>query len=127
MPGPGDAITWRQAAQILGCSVSTVARLVRAGELSRGPAWAHRQLSRPQVEAVALARYHPRRSAGRDPYWLTSAQAARTLGVSPGRVRQLADAERIPYATTPKGQRLYRCKQLEVVANARPSRRLTAS
>jgi cytosine/adenosine deaminase-related metal-dependent hydrolase len=48
-------------------------------------------------------------------------------GVNSSRVGQLVDAGRIPYETTPRGRRLFRREQLEVIGNARLSRRLAAS
>jgi hypothetical protein len=44
------------------------------------------------------------------------------LGVSHARVSQLAAAEKIPVHVTASGRRMYRQRQLEVVANARRER-----
>jgi hypothetical protein len=68
MPEPGDAITWREAGQILGRSLSAVARLVAAGELSKGPRREHRQLSRRDVERLSIARWQPAESVQEDAY-----------------------------------------------------------
>ena len=46
MPEPGDAITWREAASILGVGSRRAAQLIANGQLTRGPRLAHRQLSR---------------------------------------------------------------------------------
>lgn len=51
--------------------------------------------------------------------WLNGRQAAQILGVSHNRVSQLAAAEKIPVHRTTSGRRVYRQKQLEVVARAR--------
>ena len=127
MPEPGDAVTWQKAARILDRSMTTVARLVAAGELPKGPRWEHRQLSRRDVERLSLARWQPAESVRGDAYWVTTHRAAELLGVHGSRVRQLAGQGRIPYKTTPSGQRLFRRQQLEVIGNARRSRRLAAS
>jgi excisionase family DNA binding protein len=126
MPEPGDAITWREAARILNRSITTIARLVAAGELSKGPRWEHRQLSRRVVERLSLARWQPAESVREDAYWVTTHRAAELLGVHGSRVRQLAGQGRIPYKTTPSGRRLFRRQQLEVIGNARLSRRVRA-
>ena len=125
MPEPGDAVTWQEAARILDRSLSTVARLVAGGELTKGARWEHRQLSRRDVERLALARSDGVTSVAS--YLVTRRQAAPILGVIHSRVGQLVDDDRIPYKTTPSGRRLFRRQQLEVIANARLSRRLAAS
>ena len=125
MPEPGDAVTWQEAARILDRSMTTVARLVAAGELVKGPRWQHRQLSRRDVERLSLARWSG--VTGDDSYWVTVRQAAAILGVNRSRVGQLVEAERIPFETTPSGRRLFRRQQLEVIGNARLARRLAAS
>ena len=127
MPEPGDAITWQEAARILDRSMTTLARLVAAGELSKGPRWEHRQLSRRDVERLSLARWQPAESVREDAYWVTTRRAAELLGVNGSRVRQLAGEGRIPYETTSSGQRLFRRQQLEVIGNARLARQMTAS
>jgi hypothetical protein len=69
MPEPGDAITWREACSLLGVGMRRVGQLIAGGELTRGPRWQHRQLSRAEVEQLALRRWNPR-TAGPDSYWL---------------------------------------------------------
>jgi hypothetical protein len=83
MPEPGDAVTWQEAAHILDRSLSTVARLVAAGELTKGPRWEHRQLSRREVERLSLARWDGVTSG--ESYWVTMRQAAPILGVNRSR------------------------------------------
>jgi len=51
--------------------------------------------------------------------WLNGSQAAGILGVSHNRVSQLATDEKIPAHRTTSGRRVYRLRQLQVVANAR--------
>jgi excisionase family DNA binding protein len=121
MPAPGDAITWREACAVLGCSMRTLARLIDAGELSRGPRWQHRQLSRADVEALALRRWDPYASKP-GTYWVGTKDAAVILGVHGSRVRQLAQAGRLPFAWTADGHRAFRREQLLTVANARRAR-----
>ena len=89
--------------------MSTVARLVAAGELTKGPRWEHRQLGRREVEQLSLARWWPAESVRDDAYyWVPIHRAAELLGVNRSRVLQLTGEGRIPYETTPSGQRLFR-------------------
>jgi hypothetical protein len=85
MPEPGDAITWREAGRILDRSISTLARLVASGELTRGERWEHRQLSRRDVERLSLARWQPAKSVREGAYWVTTHRAAELLGVNGSR------------------------------------------
>jgi excisionase family DNA binding protein len=77
------------------------------------------------VERLSLARWEG--VTGDDSYWVTTRQAAPILGVNRSRVGQLVDADRIRYETTSGGRRLFRRQQIEVIGNARLSRRLAAS
>jgi hypothetical protein len=56
------------------------------------------------------------------PYWLSTVEAADVLGVTRERVRQLAAADRRP-CVVHAGRRYHRRHQVEVIANARESRR----
>ncbi|MBA2559889.1 MAG: hypothetical protein H0V07_08375 [Propionibacteriales bacterium] len=49
MPEPGDAITWREAARVLGVGMRRVGQVITKGELTRGPRWQQRQLSRSEL------------------------------------------------------------------------------
>jgi excisionase family DNA binding protein len=120
MPEPGDAIAWREAGAILGVGMRQVGKLVAKGQLSRGPRWQHRQLSRVEVEALALRRWNPR-TAGPNSYWLGTREAAELLGVYRARVRQLVAAGLLPFEQTPRGY-AFRREQLLTVANARRAR-----
>jgi hypothetical protein len=96
-----------------------VARPSPTAKLARGPRWQHRQLSRCEVEALALRRLNPR-TAAPDSYWVGTKEAAQLLGVNRARVRQLA-AGLLPFEETPHGYALRR-EQLLTVANARRAR-----
>jgi hypothetical protein len=60
--------------------------------------------------------------------WIKARQAADILGITPRRVRQLANLDRLPYVRL-RGQYHFRQRQVEVIANARQRRwlRLTDS
>jgi excisionase family DNA binding protein len=58
---------------------------------------------------------------------LTSAQAARVLGVTPDRVRQLADAGQLPVALRTAAGRLLRASDVAALAAARQARRQGAA
>lgn len=107
-----------EAAEILGISEMSVARLVMQGVLHKQVKHQRRGLDLAEVERVSLERY--RRG---HPYWLTTREAAAVLGVSDERVRQLVAADRLPCVER-KGRRLFRRPQVDVIANAREARRL---
>lgn len=124
-PTPELRLTQSEAAHVLSCSVRRVRTLIATGELRANPRL-HRQLDRDQVEQLAAARWR-RSTAGPDDgtsYWVTSRQAAESLEVSLTRVGQLVDRGFLPCLRTPGGHRLFRRSQVEVIANARLSRRL---
>ena len=54
---------------------------------------------------------------------MTTASVARRLGITPSRVRQLADTKRIATERTAEGVRLYRLDDVERVARERAARR----
>jgi excisionase family DNA binding protein len=120
MATPVDGVTWANAAGILGVGLRTVGKLVARGELTRGPRWQYRQLSRVEVEALALRRWNPR-TASPDSYWLGTKEAAELLGVNRARVRQLVAAGLLPFEQSPHGY-AFRREQLLTVANARRAR-----
>lgn len=107
-PVDPDAITLLQAARLLGMSEVSVTRFRREGLLVRLPG--HPSYSRSDVEAF------------RDNPWINGRQAAEVLGVSRARVSELARDGRLPTHLTASGRRMYRLRQLEVVANARDVR-----
>lgn len=107
-PRNPDAITLEEAATLLGLSSMRVTRLRREGLLTKLDGYP--SYSRADVQEFI------------DNPWLNGVQAAMVLEVSHARVSQLADAEKIPVHVTPSGRRMYRQRQLEVVANARRAR-----
>lgn len=113
---PVDAVNMNEAAHILGVDRSTLARWLVAGRLTSERSHGERLFIRAEVEALALARY-PVARPSRDPdsYWVNTKQAAELLGVVRSRVQQLVAKDRLPYAVTPSGVRLFRRHQLEVV------------
>jgi hypothetical protein len=52
---------------ILNRSMTAVARLVAVGELTKGPRWEHRQLSRRDAEQLSLSDGSPRIRYGMTP------------------------------------------------------------
>lgn len=104
-PVDPDAITLATAAELLDISEHQVTRLRRQGLLIRLDGYP--SYSRSDVQAFI------------DDPWLNGRQAALVLGVSHNRVSQLAAAEKIPVHHTTSGKRVYRLRELEVVAEAR--------
>ena|SRR6478752_4430532 len=114
----GDPIVVTEAADILGCTVETVQRHVDAHRLHEGSQRERHVMSRGEVETLAgVGGLYPWRQHLHDStsYWVTGAGAARVLGVSTGRLNQLADAQRLPFVRHEDGTRLYRRAQLEVM------------
>ena len=112
-----DAITRDEAAPILAVHVATVDRMIRRGVLTRRRKYATGQLSREQVEQLAMTTRPVRQLIDGD-YWVSRRGAATVLGVSERRVTQLTGADRLPYVVHRDGWRLYRREQVEVVGNA---------
>ena len=102
-----------EAAAIVGCDPSEARHLV--------------DRERAELEALAVVRYPWKRHTD-DPesYWVTVGQAAAILDLSVQRVKQLLDEDRLPYVPHRSGVRLMRRQQIEVLANARLSRELSA-
>jgi hypothetical protein len=108
-----------EAADILGCSADTVRKHVDAQRLHEGRSADRRVLSRGEVETLAgVGGLYPWRQHLHDPssYWVTGASAAHVLGVTTGRLNQLADSHRLPYVRHEDGTRLYRRIQLQAHA-----------
>src|SRR3954470_22818793 len=93
-------------ALVLGCTED------EAGELLHG-----RRVTPGEVETVALTHYRWWRHL-RDPrsYWVTTSQASRILHLSPGVVRRMLDAGRIPHVVHSSGVRLMRRHELLAMA-----------
>lgn len=104
-PVDPDAITLAEAAQLFGMSEVTVTRFRREGLLIRLAGYP--SYSRADVQEFI------------DNPWLNGQQAAKVLGVSRSRVSELARGAKLPAHLTASGRRVYRMRQLEVVANAR--------
>ena len=125
-------ISYTQAAAILGCHVSTVAKLAAKGELtSSGQRWG--SLDREKVEALALRRAEERAArAARPPRdyrrvdhrpdhehdWLSLREVAGLLGVTSAAVRRRIRRRKLPAVES--GARLWvRRDLLEQVEAAR--------
>ncbi|MGI8433754.1 MAG: hypothetical protein ACR2LE_03315 [Nocardioidaceae bacterium] len=120
---PVDAITLRESAAILGCTISSVRRRILEGRLAAGKRYRHRTLSRADVEALAVETYAWARHL-HDPtsYWVTGSDAAAVLGVNRSGLGHLARAGLLPYVVHRSGTRMYRRAQLTVIGNARRER-----
>src|SRR6187397_62269 len=96
---PVDAVTLDEAARILGCSRSTVRRLILGGRLiSHGDRYQHRTRSRADVEALAAQVYPWLRHVHEpDTYWVVGNDAAAILGVTRARLTVLANLDRVPF------------------------------
>ena len=96
---------------VLGCDAHEAQRLLRGKRVTPG-----------EVESLALKHYAWRRHL-RDPesYWVTVSQAARLLHVSPPRVKQLLDEQRLPHVVHASGVRLMRRKEIQAVRDWRLS------
>lgn len=105
-------LTIFEAAHILGLSPEQARRVLD-----------ERQPDVDELEQLAMEHYpwhtHARND---DSYWCTSRQAAKVLGLSYQRVKQLLDDDRLPYLVHRSGARLLRRHQVEVIANAREAR-----
>lgn len=122
-------VTYAQAAEILGCHISNVPKLVSKGQLtSRGRRGA--SFDRDRVEQLALARAstrrprkldrapRPDRRPDPDHEWLTASEAARRLGVTRPAVSKRVRRGRIP-AVEHNGRLWIRADHLELVERAR--------
>jgi excisionase family DNA binding protein len=111
---PLDPVSISQAAWILGCSRSTVQRMINDGRLPAGEPYSRGRLSRADVERVSSMVYPWRRHL-HDPwsYWVTGQDAADLLGIGAPRLEQLAGADRIPSVMHRDGTRMYRRTQLQ--------------
>lgn len=132
-----DWLTWQQAAEVVGCPVSTIGWYRTQGRIEGRPRDGTRpSLRRDSVEKFATwwsrqkvkrVREARRRDERPEPkagpptgneVWLDAGTAAAVLGLSSRRVSQLASAERLP-ATMHNGRWWMRRTDLETVAAAR--------
>ena len=130
-PGDYSWITQPQAAEILGCHVSLVAKLVARGELTSRGRHGRASLDRDQVLELRAEREQraqapkkpPRKHTGRfeptevEHDWLTSVQAAELLGVSVVAVNKRCRRGRLPFVEK-DGRRWFRRDHLELVKKA---------
>ncbi len=120
---PVDAVSYAEAADILGCTRSTVRAHVIAGRSTSGEPGKEPMLSRADVEALALRTYrHTRFKDDPKSYWVTGRRAADALGVNVARLNQLVAKGFLPFEVHADGTRMYRREQLMTVANARAAR-----
>jgi hypothetical protein len=129
-------VSWAEATRIIGCSEPTVQRLVRSGTLvTRHAPRGVPSLRRDSVERAAREwqaererRQLDRQSrmaapAKSDPpgdgdVWVPTEVAARALGLTPNRVRQLVASGRLP--GTKKANKLwFRRRDVEIAAAAK--------
>lgn len=121
VPAPAglDEITLLEAGLILGCGVSTVRRLVVTAHARHGGHESEARLTRHSVEMLATEVYTWRtHTDDASSYWVTGERAAAVLGVSRGRLSQLANERRVPFVRHQDGTRLYRRAQLELIASS---------
>jgi hypothetical protein len=117
----GDPLEVADAAKVLGGTASDVRRLIAEGKLTLVPG-SQRLLYETDVRELSRtwtrpARAKPQQPAGPDGHINTSA-AARLLGVSVSRTRQLASCERIAARRDNMGRYWFRPGQLKLVRRA---------
>lgn len=139
----GDRVTYAQAAQVLGCHVSNVPRLVARGELvSHGRRGTPGSLLRSDVEQLATRRREARQGATGaaeqrptpptyepDPAvhgqyeWLSVAQAAVLVGLSEMAIRKRVKRGTMPHVRVDDGTRhgrvWIRADHARIAANVR--------
>ena len=86
-------VTAAQAAAIIGVSQNAVPRMVYKGQLPKPVRHQRAGFDLADVERASLERYRLGRP---HPYWATEKEAASILGMSRGRVQQLAVAGPLP-------------------------------
>ena len=111
-PNP-DAMTHREAAEMLGVSVTQIPKLIRDGLLDRVEGQ-FPSLARTQVEEQAR---NPRLAE-----WVNVTEAAQILGLSKTRVGQISNKDLLPFEITASGRRRFRRAQIEVISRARQVR-----
>jgi len=114
-----NEVTLSEAALILGCDITAVKRLVDTAKIPHGAFNRDHGLRRATAEDLATEVYSWRLHL-RDPdaYWLTGQRAAHALGVSRARLSQLAAESRVPFVRHQDGTRLYRRRELEMIADS---------
>lgn len=124
-------ITQTQAAEILGCHVSLIPKLIAKGELTSRGRIGRASMPRDQVLELRAKREQraqeprnpPRERKGRyeppdaEHDWLTGVQAAELLGVSTVAVSKRCRRGRLPFVEK-AGRRWFRRDHLELVKHA---------
>lgn len=131
MPAMSDWITVREAAQVLGVHVSAIPKMLRRGDLAR-------REQRPILDRAQVLKYRDARQAAQavvrqdsprgpvppdsDHDWLSSAEAAAVMGITPTGVNVRARRGRLP-SVLANGRRWYRRDHLELVQRADQAKR----
>ena len=124
-------ITQPQAAEILGCHVSLIGKLVARGELTSRGRTGRASLDRDRVLKLRAEREERSREPRNPPRqrkgwseppdtahdWLTSVQAAELLGVSTVMINKRSRRGRLPFVEK-AGRRWFRRDHLELVRHA---------
>lgn len=128
-------VTYAEAAEILGCHVSNVAKLVEKGQLNssgqRGASFDRNQVEQFALRREAKRQVRAQRSRGyqridqrpdQNHDWLSPRQVAALLGVSPQAITRRIRTDRLP-AVENGGRHWVRRDHLEQVEAARLVRR----
>lgn len=133
-----SGLTYTQAADLLECHVSNIPKYIRRGLLTSrgGRGTKGGSLDRREVEALAAwrqeqaaARELRREEKSADPRpdtehdWLTVAEAAEVIGLTPDAIRKRAGKGKLPHVVH-RGKVWVRREHAEVAANVRAARRL---
>jgi predicted site-specific integrase-resolvase len=117
-----DLVTVDEAADILGCSASTVRQYLHDGRLM-ADAERYTCLDRQSVEQLAAQVYgwlkHRKDPC---PYWVSGERAASTLGVDRETLERLNQQHRLACIRQPDGTTLYRRQDLVAAHNTRDAR-----
>lgn len=120
-----DWITHREAAEILGCHVSLIPKMIRRGDLAsrrERPSLRRADVEKLRERRVAPKPSKPKRGAPQPPDsehdWLLAPEAGALMGVSAEAVRVRARRGRLP-SEVHDGRRWFRRDHLELVARAR--------
>lgn len=131
-----ESLTYAQAAALLDCHVSNIPKYIRRGLLTShgGRGTKGGSLDRREVEALAerrreeaAARERRRQEKSVDPRpdtmhdWLTVAEAAEVIGLTPDAVRKRAGKGKLPHVVH-RGKVWVRWEHAELAANVRAAR-----
>jgi hypothetical protein len=117
----GEPIPLKEAARLMRCTTDDVRKLIADGKLTAVPG-SRRPVYLLKVQALAAALDMPTRPRHPQPLppegRVNTREAARTLGRSISRIRQLAAEGRIPAQRDENGNYWYKPDQLEMVRRA---------